>query len=71
MTYIDRLAFKPIANAIASRLMTALKNSDIPKIGIDEIRAAIAETVDGQGYTDEQIEVLEDLTTRRVVESVG
>lgn len=60
---------KKIAFHVADQLMTALKNGDIPKIGIDEVRAALK---DQPGFPEALGERrhLETLTLRRILESV-
>lgn len=76
-----RVELKALANAIADELLAALKARTIPKIGIDEIRAAIAakladrrfeRALEGDphlGFRD-AVGALEEFTTRRVVEKV-
>ena len=63
---IARHVIKALANEIANDLFRDLKSGKLPKIGIDEIRAAIA--VASLGYNDpDDLEQLEEMTTRAVV----
>jgi hypothetical protein len=64
-------AIKMCANEISDGLLHDLKFGKLPKIGIDEIRAAISKRVASAGYNDpDDLETLEKLTVRRVVEKV-
>jgi hypothetical protein len=60
-----------LAAAIADRLFAALLAGDIPKLDVDDVRAAIVEDAADLGLTNRALERLEDLTLRAVVTKAG
>lgn len=67
MDWGKREACKSTAKGVARELMDQLKSGALKKIGIDEIRAALAELPVDEDCGD----YLEEETTRQVVMSVG
>lgn len=59
----------PIADRIAQGLLDDLKAKKLPKVGIEEIRAAIAREIEHDGLVlDERTaDALEAMTTRKLV----
>lgn len=68
--YERREDIKRLAALIADTLFADAKAGKLTKIGIDEIRNAIAAFVTVP-LDPEAAEMLEEMTTRRVVERVG
>ena len=58
-----------LAKTIARELLADLKAHKIPKVGIDEVRAAIAARTTGKALDEWQTERLETLTLRRFIEA--
>jgi hypothetical protein len=69
----DRINISYCANAIATELHGALRTRRLPKIGIDEITAAIVGYLAACPHfaSELDIERLIEATTRKVVEKVG
>jgi hypothetical protein len=68
---ITRNTMRPLADAIATELHADLKAGKLSSVGIDEIRAAIAERIKGRRFDEESLDVLEEMTTRFVVEKAA
>jgi hypothetical protein len=60
-----------LAETIASGLMADLKATRLPKIGIEEVRAAIAAREQTKTLGRFELEQLETLTLRKLIYKVG
>jgi hypothetical protein len=68
MRHETRETLKTLANAIGDGLLEdLLKRKIVPKIGIDEIRAAITAKASELRLNEVELDLLEKMTTRRIV----
>ena len=69
-SYEKREALKRIAKRVAAHLMSLGKAGTISKITIDTIRAELRAQSDCP-FDSEHFDMLEEMTTRQIVEMVG
>jgi hypothetical protein len=75
---VDREDIKALAHIIAKDLLSDLRSKKLEKIGIEEIRLAIVartNQIDARivfvSWNNDDLDTLEELTTRAIVESAA